>query len=107
MFQHINIQKLNELMEGSQPLHILDIRDPQSYATGHITGAKPLDNSNVQTFIENTKKEDCVVVCCYHGNSSQGAAQFLGEQGFTNAHSLDGGFEMWKLAKPEKIEPQN
>jgi len=105
MFQHINIQGLNELMEAGEALHIVDIRDPQSYAMGHITHAQALDNSNVQAFIENTPKQENVVVCCYHGNSSQGAAQFLFEQGFVNVYSLDGGFEMWKLAKPEKVEP--
>lgn len=105
MFQHINIQALNELMEGNDALHVVDIRDPQSYSAGHITGAKPLDNNNVQDFIANTDKNENVVVCCYHGNSSQGAAQFLFEQGFTQVYSLDGGFEMWKLAKPEKVEP--
>jgi len=105
MFQHINIQALNELMEDDTPLHIVDIRDPQSYSAGRISGAKSLDNSNVQAFIANTDKNDNVVVCCYHGNSSQGAAQFLAEQGFTNVYSLDGGFEMWKLAKPQKVEP--
>ena len=63
-----------------------------------------LDNSNEQTFVANTPKDENVVVCCYHGNSSQGAAQFLFEQGFSNAFSLDGGFEMWKLGKPDKVE---
>lgn len=106
MFQHINIQGLNELMESAEPLHIVDIRDPQSYAMGRISGAQALDNDNVKTFIEQTPKQENVVVCCYHGNSSQGAAQFLFEQGFVNVYSLDGGFEMWKLAKPEKIEPK-
>lgn len=105
MFQHINIEQLNELIEGNDALHIVDIRDPQSYSMGRIANAKPLDNSNVQAFIADTPKQENVVVCCYHGNSSQGAAQFLAEQGFTNVYSLDGGFEMWKLAKPEKVEP--
>lgn len=105
MFQHINIENLNQLMDSESTVHILDIRDAQSYSMGRISGAKPLDNSNVQDFIANTSKNEHVIVCCYHGNSSQGAAQFLSEQGFTNVYSLDGGFEMWKLAKPEKVEP--
>jgi thiosulfate sulfurtransferase len=104
MFERINIKQLNDLMESGKPLHIVDIRDPQSFAAGHIINAKPLDNSNVQDFIANTPKDDHVSVCCYHGNSSQGAAQFLAEQGFTNVSSLDGGFEMWKLAKADKVE---
>ena len=104
MFQHIKIKQLSDLMDSETPVHIVDIRDPQSFSAGHITGAMALDNSNVQTFVANTPKDENVVVCCYHGNSSQGAAQFLFEQGFSNAFSLDGGFEMWKLGKPDKVE---
>jgi thiosulfate sulfurtransferase len=104
MFKHINIQQLSDLMDSDTPVHIVDIRDPQSFSMGHITNATLLDNSNIQTFIANTEKEENVIVCCYHGNSSQGAAQFLAEQGFYNTYSLDGGFEMWKVSKPDKVE---
>jgi len=34
-----------------------------------------------------------MVVCCYHGISSQGVAQFLVERGFDQVYSLEGGFE--------------
>ena len=104
MFQHMNIQQLSDLMDSDTSVHIVDIRDPQSFAAGHIIHAMALDNDNVQSFISNTPKNEAVVVCCYHGNSSQSAAQFLFEQGFTNAYSLDGGFEMWKINQPQKIE---
>lgn len=104
MFQHMNIQQLSDLMDSDTSVHIVDIRDPQSFAAGHIIHAMALDNDNVQSFINNTPKNEAVVVCCYHGNSSQSAAQFLFEQGFTNAYSLDGGFEMWKINQPQKIE---
>jgi thiosulfate sulfurtransferase len=104
MFQHMNIQQLSELMTSDSPLHIVDIRDPQSFAAGHITNATALDNNTVQTFIANTAKNETVVVCCYHGNSSQGAAQFLFEQGFTDVYSLDGGFEMWKISHHDQVE---
>jgi thiosulfate sulfurtransferase len=43
-------------------------------------------------------------VCCYHGNSSQGAAQYFAEQGFTQAYSLDGGYEMWKVLYPQQCQ---
>ena len=104
MFQHMNIQQLSDLIDSETPVHIVDIRDPQSFTAGHIINATALDNSNVPAFIANTKKDESVVVCCYHGNSSQGAAQFLFEQGFVNVYSLDGGFEMWKVSQPDKVE---
>ena len=48
----------------------VDIRDPDSFQTGHVPGAIHLDNSNVQQFVADTDKQSTVVVYCYHGNSS-------------------------------------
>jgi thiosulfate sulfurtransferase len=41
-----------------------------------------------------------VIVICYHGNSSQGAAQYLLQQGYDQVYSLDGGFEAWRKEFP-------
>lgn len=103
MFKHLNAQELADMM-ANDAVTIVDIRDPNSYFAGHITSAKPLDNSNVGEFVANTQSDQPIVVCCYHGNSSQGAAQYLAEQGFQNVYSLDGGFEMWKVVQPELVE---
>jgi thiosulfate sulfurtransferase len=84
------------LIAERQPA-IVDVRDPQSFRTGHLPGALLLDNQSVQTFIEDTDKATPVLVYCYHGNSSQGASAWLAEKGFTEVYSLDGGFEVWKL----------
>ncbi|MCV6069119.1 sulfurtransferase, partial [Escherichia coli] len=35
----------------------------------------------------------------YHGISSQGAAQYLVNQGFEQVYSVDGGFEAWQRAQ--------
>lgn len=32
---------------------VVDIRDPQAFAAGHITGARHLDNHSVADFIRN------------------------------------------------------
>ncbi|HLN84830.1 MAG TPA: thiosulfate sulfurtransferase GlpE [Candidatus Limnocylindrales bacterium] len=74
----------------------VDIRDPGSYGQAHIPGAIHLSDSNVQEFLQNTEKDQAVVVYCYHGNSSLGATAFLIENGFTNVASMSGGFEAWR-----------
>jgi thiosulfate sulfurtransferase len=99
MFQRISIQQAQQLQQQSMAV-VVDIRDPQSFALGHIPGAIHLTNDNVAEFIEQTDKSLPVVVVCYHGNSSQPAAQFLVEQGFEQVYSMDGGFEAWKLQYP-------
>ena len=74
----------------------VDIRDPGSYRQARVPGAIHLGDGNVQEFLQNTAKDQAVVVYCYHGNSSLGATAFLIENGFTNVASMSGGFEAWR-----------
>lgn len=101
MFKHLSVTDF--LNWADEPPTVVDIRDPQSYAAGRIDTASPLDQSTLPTFLANTPKTTPVVVCCYHGNSSQQAAAFLAEQGFETVYSLDGGFEEFKLTAPARV----
>lgn len=83
---------------------IVDIRDQASFQTSHISDAISLNNDNVGDFINNTKKEMPIIVCCYHGNSSKGAAEYLAAQGFQQVYSLNGGFSQWSAMFPEQCE---
>lgn len=98
MFKHASVDQLSELNAV-----ILDIRDGQSFAGGHIPNARWVNNENAAEIISSLAKATPVVVCCYHGNSSQSAAAYLVEQGFENVYSLDGGFEMYRQAFPDAI----
>jgi thiosulfate sulfurtransferase len=75
---------------------LVDIRDAQSFAQGHIEGATHLDNSSVQDFIESADPDKPLIVYCYHGHSSMSAASFLCEKGFEEVYSMDGGYELWR-----------
>lgn len=70
---------------------VVDIRDSQAFAAGHITGARHLDNHSVAEFIRNADLDAPTLVVCYHGNSSQSAAAYLVGQGFSDVYSVDGG----------------
>ena len=60
-------------------------------------------NENLADFLRDADPDAPVVVCCYHGHSSQQAAQFLVSQDFTQVYSLDGGFTQWQLIHPDKV----
>ena len=74
----------------------VDIRDPASYREAHIPGALHLHDGNVEEFLQKTKKDEVIVVYCYHGNSSLGATAFLIDNGFKDVASMSGGFEAWR-----------
>lgn len=101
-FQRITPQQAQPLRE--QGAVVVDIRDAQSYALGHISGARHLDNHSLADFIAQADFDKPLIVACYHGNSSQSAAAYLAHQGFSEVYSLDGGFELWRVTFPEEIE---
>ncbi len=93
-WQHLDIAGYKTLVKGGS-VQVVDIRDDESYQAGHIPGAQALNDSTLPQFIGSADKTTPLVVCCYHGNSSQNAADFLSQQGFENVYSLDGGYTAW------------
>lgn len=97
-FKRIAPEQAQQLRQsGAQ---VVDIRDPQSFALGHITGSQHIDNYSVADFIRQADLDAPLLVVCYHGNSSQSAAAYFVQQGFTDVYSVDGGFELWRSVYP-------
>ena len=94
MFKEIAPQKVQEMQEEDS-VNVIDIRDPGSYSDGHIPNAVSLNDGNVKEYIESADKEKPLVVCCYHGNSSRGAAEYFSQNGFKEVYSMTGGFDAW------------
>ncbi len=93
-FTHVSVQELTQML-ATDEINIVDIRDQAAFSAGHIPQAEHLTNDNVAQYIASTDKQQALVVCCYHGNSSQDAADFLNQQGFEKTYSLDGGYQAW------------
>ncbi|MFZ6048339.1 thiosulfate sulfurtransferase GlpE [Pseudomonas sp. CR3202] len=100
-FQRIAPEQAQTLRE--QGAVVVDIRDPESFAIGHISGSHHLDNHSLADFIARADFDKPLIVACYHGNSSQGAAAYLAHQGFSEVYSLDGGFELWRSLYPAEV----
>ncbi|MDO6841443.1 thiosulfate sulfurtransferase GlpE [Paraglaciecola chathamensis] len=98
-FAHISVQDTQQKLAAKQA-RLVDIRDEQSFVAGHIEGAVHLTNGTLVNFTQETDFDMPVIVCCYHGVSSQQAAQFLIHQGFEEVYSMDGGFEAWRQSLP-------
>lgn len=104
-FECINIQQARQKLADENAL-LVDIRDAQSFASAHASGAVHLSNDSLPLFLSQSDLTLPVLVMCYHGNSSKGAAQYLLNQGFTAAYSIDGGFEAWRAACPQLVSAQ-
>lgn|SRR5699024_3365833 len=98
-FAHISVAEAQVLLAKGEA-RLVDTRDPQSFAEAHVDGSFHLTNDTLLTFTNETDYDTPVIVMCYHGVSSQGAAQYLIHQGFEEVYSLDGGFEAWRRTQP-------
>ena len=101
-FLHINVQETQKMMQHDNAV-IVDIRDEQSFVEGHMPSEFHLTNGSMHQFTQQTEYEQPVIVVCYHGISSQQAAQFLINHGFEQVYSMDGGFEAWRQQFPSHI----
>jgi len=93
-------------MITSKDVNIIDIRDLNSFNSGHITDAEHVDNHSLAAFINETDQDVPLIVCCYHGNSSQSAGAYMVEKGFEEVYSLDGGYEQWAISFPDDCEKE-
>lgn len=87
-------------MIDTKDVTIVDIRDPSSFSAAHVAGAISVNNSNVNEFVAQADHDKPLLVFCYHGHSSQGAADYFANQGFSEVYSVDGGFEEWRVNYP-------
>lgn len=101
-FKHMQVNDLHDVINNKTHV-VVDIRDETSFANGRIVDALHLTNENLAEFLREADPDVPVVVCCYHGHSSQQAAQYLVSQDFTQVYSLDGGFTQWQLQYPDQV----
>jgi thiosulfate sulfurtransferase len=102
-FEAINVEQAHSRWKEDSAA-LVDIRDPQSFAIGHAPGAFHLTNATLGEFMQQNDFDRPVMVICYHGNSSRGAAQYLLQQGYDAVYSIDGGFEAWARQFPQDVE---
>ncbi|AGH42209.1 thiosulfate sulfurtransferase GlpE [Paraglaciecola psychrophila] len=101
-FAHISVQQAQQ-KQSEGTVRFVDIRDDSAFEAGHIKDSTHLTNGSLHSFMADVEFDTPVIVCCYHGISSQQAAQFLIHQGFEEVYSLDGGFEAWRKDQPFEI----
>ena len=104
-FTRISCADANALISAKK-VNIVDIRDLNSFNSGHIVNAEHLDNHSLTAFVNDAEPDVPLIVCCYHGNSSQSAAAYMAEKGFEQVYSLDGGYEQWAIHFPDACEKQ-
>ncbi len=98
-FRRIGVAEAEALLAQGGAI-VYDVRDLNSYRAGHIDEARHLSGETLGDVITATPKSAPILICCYHGNSSQEYARILTDFGFSDVYSLDGGFLAWANRRP-------
>jgi len=96
-FKHLDVQDCVELMAGGEAT-LLDIRDIVSFNEGCIPSAIHIEAVPLTQLLTVLDRHKPLIICCYHGHSSQSVASYFSEQGFVNVYSLDGGYAAWSAS---------
>ena len=92
----VNTLQATQMMNRDNAL-VLDVREPEHYAAGHILGAKnlPLAQLEQRAGEFDKYKAKPVIVICDTGSVSARAVATLKARGFSNVVNLGGGFRAW------------
>jgi rhodanese-related sulfurtransferase len=77
---------------------ILDVREPEEYAYGHVPGAVNVPQGDLASRLAEIARDRPVFAICRSGVRSLRAAQFLRQVGFPDVVSVRGGTEAWRVA---------
>ena len=93
--RQIDVEQYKALVAGGGLHTLIDVREDNEFAAGHVKGALHLSKGIIERDIEGTctDKDAKLILYCGGGFRSALAADSLGTMGYTGAVSLDGG---WK-----------
>jgi rhodanese-related sulfurtransferase len=77
---------------------VLDVREPEEYAHGHVPGALNLPQAELATRMNELARDRPIITVCQVGARSRRAAQFLAQMGFERVSTTAGGTEAWVSA---------
>jgi glyoxylase-like metal-dependent hydrolase (beta-lactamase superfamily II)/rhodanese-related sulfurtransferase len=86
--------------QGDLGFIVLDVREREAFAAGHIPGARHLPRGQLELRVDQELPDPTarIITCCEFGRISTLAAATLRTLGFTHASALDGGMKAWREA---------
>jgi rhodanese-related sulfurtransferase len=98
----IGMAEYRKIVDNPGGALIIDVREPQEYAAGHIPGAINIPRGVIETQIwnhlEKADVEHPIVLQCQSGKRATLAAQTLGELGFRQTSAVIMSLDDWKTS---------
>lgn len=91
----IEPEQLQSMIKQGEPMTIVDLREPELYAKGHIPGAINIPFETFQDKMNQLTTDQNVVFACHTGPMGDVTSKLLIEKGFTKVNNLNGGMAGW------------
>ena len=91
----ISAAELQAQLAESQPVTLIDVREPHETSVSIIPGAHLVPLGTLGASLTTLDPDTDIVVMCRSGKRSADAARQLQDAGFTRIRSLDGGMLRW------------
>ena len=96
--------EVKSLREGSQPIILIDVREPWEFQAAHIEGSLQMPMGEVPARAHQELDPDAhIVVVCHHGVRSLNVTHWLRQQGFESVQSMRGGIDAWSKQVDPKV----
>jgi rhodanese-related sulfurtransferase len=94
------VEDVKRRLDRGDRFHLIDVREHEEFARGHLPGAISLCKGIIERDIESAIPEAGadIVLYCGGGFRSALAADNLRQMGYTNVVSMDGGWRGWNDA---------
>ncbi|MGL1934029.1 MAG: rhodanese-like domain-containing protein [Fibrobacterales bacterium] len=89
--------EVQSMIDTSEPMALIDCREQDEWARGHIVGAHHIGKGVIERDIESShpNTDEKIVVYCGGGYRSVLVCATLQQMGYTNTASMSGGWREW------------
>ena len=91
----LNTLTEEEFKAGYRKAQLIDVREPNEFAGGHILGARNIPLTQLKARLKEIRPDKPVYLYCQSGSRSGRAAQLLYKKGYKDLNQLQGGFKKW------------
>ncbi len=96
----IDVEALAEQVDAGAL--VIDVREPDEYANGHVPGAVSIPLATVPEHLDAFRVDEPVYVICQSGGRSRRAVEFVAQYGI-DATNVDGGTGAWIASRRETV----
>jgi rhodanese-related sulfurtransferase len=97
LVKETNVPDVKQRMDAGEKFILIDVREDNEWARGHIAGAVHMGKGVIERDVEERCPDASTKLILYCGGGFRSAlvAENLQKMGYTNVESMDGGWRGW------------